>query len=656
MAERVLLEDLSFQFLLLAVVVVVVVAAGLVFRPSFFPVSSHRLLTPHTLLPAAPQLLGLQFFSNMTPPVPHASTPSSSSSSSTDSGGVVVSISANYDGGNIEYVSQQLNRHDPTLLDVFVKFCPDPFTELEDCCHGQYFSFRSAVRRTTTPTATPATATSATAERETGGEVHQNTHRVRYVIVNAHEASYPEAWPGTTICYTTTHNNIDDPDSWKRNRDTYYTEGQLHWEHTHTWGGVPDGEEEEEDVTYFAYFPPYSESRRNQFLDTLLTYRPNDVQVLSLGQSLQGRNIWCVQLGTGSLVAWIIHRQHPGETMAEHYAEGLLQKLLHLPIERNATATATATVDVKEPLYPDPNEVDDVVVVEAVLRQYTLYVVPCMCPDGAALGHLRTNAVGANLNREWAPSSIRTSDQTTNTTPYDAPTLHRSPEVYCVLQKMQQTGCDAFVDVHGDEELPFNFTMGANLVPNWSPRLEALLGAFTASYARINSDMQLPYGYPIPDSPEQARKYMNVATNQITDRFDCLAVTIEMPFKDCQSNPDPTRGWTPARSRQLGASLVNVLHYVHPHLRGNTWIELPPEDAYVPTTDDYGQDRGPSHGGDSGKNDDNDNDDDERHFQMLKKRMYSDVHEIHKHHHTNAAAAAPRGAGVEALAGLGPSS
>jgi len=39
--------------------------------------------------------------------------------------------------------------------------------------------------------------------------------------------------------------------------------------------------------------------------------------------------------------------------------------------------------------------------------------------DGAFRGHLRTNACGANLNREWC-----------TTGDYIAPTLERSPEVY----------------------------------------------------------------------------------------------------------------------------------------------------------------------------------------------------------------------------------
>ncbi len=47
--------------------------------------------------------------------------------------------------------------------------------------------------------------------------------------------------------------------------------------------------------------------------------------------------------------------------------------------------------------------------------------VPNMNPDGTWRGHLRTNAAGANLNREW-----------------DAPTLEHSPEVYYVRNKMDE--------------------------------------------------------------------------------------------------------------------------------------------------------------------------------------------------------------------------
>ena len=56
------------------------------------------------------------------------------------------------------------------------------------------------------------------------------------------------------------------------------------------------------------------------------------LSVRSLGQTLDGREMDCVSVGTGPLQAWVIHRQHPGESMAEFFAEGLLGRLLILLI------------------------------------------------------------------------------------------------------------------------------------------------------------------------------------------------------------------------------------------------------------------------------------------------------------------------------------
>jgi murein tripeptide amidase MpaA len=101
------------------------------------------------------------------------------------------------------------------------------------------------------------------------------------------------------------------------------------------------------------------------------------VSVESLGQSLDGREMECVKIGSGDKVCWITHCQHPGETMAEYYAEGLLSCLVGL-----------------DSGYAVDGMVSD------VLKQYTLYIVPSMCPDGAFRGHLHTNAHGQNQNRE----------------------------------------------------------------------------------------------------------------------------------------------------------------------------------------------------------------------------------------------------------------
>ena len=36
----------------------------------------------------------------------------------------------------------------------------------------------------------------------------------------------------------------------------------------------------------------------------------------------------CVKVGTGEKKCWIVHGQHPGENMAEYFAEGFLSRLL----------------------------------------------------------------------------------------------------------------------------------------------------------------------------------------------------------------------------------------------------------------------------------------------------------------------------------------
>ena len=64
-------------------------------------------------------------------------------------------------------------------------------------------------------------------------------------------------------------------------------------------------------------------------------------------------------------------------------------------------------------------------VTKKLLNRCVLYVVPHMNPDGASRGHLRTNAKGANLNREWAD-----------------PKLSYAPEVFHVRKKMDEAGVD----------------------------------------------------------------------------------------------------------------------------------------------------------------------------------------------------------------------
>lgn len=88
-------------------------------------------------------------------------------------------------------------------------------------------------------------------------------------------------------------------------------------------------------------------------------------------------------------------------------------------------------------------------------------------------GHLRTNACGANLNREWSH-----------------PTAERSPEVLAVSSAMEVTGLDMLLDVHGDEEIPANFIGSMFGVPAWGPRLERMQAAYTGEQQVCNTCTQ----------------------------------------------------------------------------------------------------------------------------------------------------------------------
>jgi hypothetical protein len=152
------------------------------------------------------------------------------------------------------------------------------------------------------------------------------------------------------------------------------------------------------------------------------------------------------------------------------------------------------------------------------------------------------------------------------------------------LAALHSTGVDLFIDVHGDEALPFSFTAGAEGLGVWGPRQEALHGAFLAAYNRANPDMQAQFGYD-PEPPLGGNP--TICSNHVAQAFDALAVTLEMPFKDCASNPQPApRGWDGRRCAMLGASFVDAAAYVAPQLRGVAEPVFGQGDEYVAPTQD----------------------------------------------------------------------
>lgn len=326
----------------------------------------------------------------------------------------------------------------------------------------------------------------------------------RIRIENAGQSSYPEGWEDyqATASY--------DRSNWFR-VPTRYEDGVLTIEHTPLAGSV-----------YYAYFEPYS---HEQHLNLLGDAQGSGLcQIDDLGSTAQGRDINLLTIGhqaASDLKIWIIARQHPGESMAEWFAEGLLSRLLD---------------------HQDPTA-------RALLDCATFYIVPNMNPDGAALGNQRTNAAGADLNREW-----------------QNPSPERSPEVYAVRQKMHETGVDLFLDIHGEEALPYVFAAGCEGNPSYDARLAVLEAAFKTALRQASPDFQDEHGYP-KTAPGQAN--LAIAKSYVGETFGCLSYTLEMPFKDNINLPDDDFGWNGQRSLRLGEAILSAILAVCPQLRSD---------------------------------------------------------------------------------------
>lgn len=276
----------------------------------------------------------------------------------------------------------------------------------------------------------------------------------------------------------------------------------------------------EQPQVYFAYFIPYSYERH---LDLLADAQCSPLCELKyLGDTLDGRDMSMLVIGEpgeDKRNIWITARQHPGESMAEWCAEGIIARLLD---EQDGLS-------------------------RALLEKAVFYIVPNMNPDGSARGHLRTNAVGANLNREWK-----------------TPTLERSPEVYYVLNAMHEVGVDMYLDLHGDEALPYNFVAGSEGIPAYNDKLKALENQFKDALLMATPEFQDEFGYA-KDEPGQAD--LTIASNAVGQAFECLAYTIEMPFKDNNNLPDPLFGWSVQRCQQFGEDILVATYNVVGSLR-----------------------------------------------------------------------------------------
>lgn len=322
-------------------------------------------------------------------------------------------------------------------------------------------------------------------------------------IVDAGGASYPGGW-GEGYRVAASY----DGERWFR-VPTRFEDGALILEHT-----------PEEDTIGYACFAAHPWARHEMIM-ARAEASPR-ARIHRLGQTPQGRPIDVLALGhegrAGRRV-WIIGRQHPGESAAGWFMEGLVERLL--------------------------DEGDELA--QALLGEALIYVVPSMNPDGTALGNHRTNAAGRDLNREWLD-----------------PSPEHSPEVWLVRRAILDGGADLFLDVHAEETLPYVFAVRSEGIPGYSDRLRDLEERFVQHLAGVDPDFQLERGYEL-DEPGEAD--LRMASNWVPEELDCLGLTLEMPFKDNANRPDPEAGWSPERSKGFARSTLESVLDCLPALR-----------------------------------------------------------------------------------------
>jgi len=210
-------------------------------------------------------------------------------------------------------------------------------------------------------------------------------------FLNAGGAAYPGGFENYRICYSY------DRSSWLRHPTSLKDEVM-------TVEFTP-----EYDSVYFAYFIPYSMERHADLIAKSLQSPLCSHQIL--GQTLDGQDLDLLKFSSDAVPdekpnCWITARQHPGESMGQWWMEGCIEHLIS----------------------------EQPVMAKSLLSKCNLYLVPNMNPDGSRRGHLRTNAAGRNLNREWEKSK-----------------LNASPEVFHVKQAMKDIGVSFLLDIHGDE-------------------------------------------------------------------------------------------------------------------------------------------------------------------------------------------------------------
>lgn len=269
----------------------------------------------------------------------------------------------------------------------------------------------------------------------------------------------------------------------------------------------------EQDTVWIARIPPYTLRHLDTLLESIQPHR--HLEVKGIGSSVQGRPLRLLTITDPSAPAeskktvWIIARQHAWEAGTSWVFEGAVRFLLSI----------------------DPEA-------QRLRSKYVFQLVPMMDPDGVALGGVRFNRNGFDLNRNW-----------------DLNDPAKMPEIAAVKKAMedwlaQGRKIDFFLTLHNTESADYlqgPLTAGGAGARALGERLDSLLQASTHFHA--------PRG--ARDFPAEAP----AAGRMTVDRWVFSRTKAPAFLMELMVDPNPKLGRPPVTQERLnfGASLVRLI-------------------------------------------------------------------------------------------------
>ena len=216
---------------------------------------------------------------------------------------------------------------------------------------------------------------------------------------------------------------------------------------------------------------------------------------------------------------WVIARQHPGETMAEWFVEGMLERLLD-PADPVARRVLERAVDPHRAQHESRRQRARQPAHQRCRRQSQSRMAGAF-----ARSAVRRCSTCAPRCRRWAWTRSSTCTAT-------KACLTCSPTATSDCRRIRRA---------------------------WRRWNAGFAGALAAA-----NPISRPCTAIRPT--RKRRSTSTVASKWVGHTYGGLALTLEMPFKDNADLPDPLRGWSGARSRRLGADTLTALYAMLPSL------------------------------------------------------------------------------------------